>query len=78
MKLDALEHGVLLIEFTIKKRKHIMPHWVNARQSKHERRFKRQIARALGLEACEADRIRNFTDSHFLLYLRSRGKIANK
>ena len=47
MKIDCLEHGILVIEFTLEKKRHIMSHWVNARQTKYERQFKYQLARLI-------------------------------
>jgi hypothetical protein len=78
MKIELIEHGLLFIEFTFKKKRHIMGHWVNAKQTKHERQFKYQFARLMGLTFGEANRIRDFTNSHFLLYLRARDKLVKK
>lgn len=78
MRIEFIEHGIMFIEFTLKRKKHIMGHWVNARQTKDERQFKYQFARLMGLAVCESNRIRDFTDNHFLLYLKARDKLAKK
>lgn len=51
---------------------HIMPHWVNARQSNEERRKKYQDAVKNGVPTHIARCIRDWTNDHYKLFLDCR------
>ena len=45
--------------------------YVKERQGNKKRKLKYQIARNLGFNYTTAQRIRDFTDNHFILYIKS-------
>jgi len=59
------------------KRKKILPHWHKEKRSKKERRQIYQKLRKLGLTSYQAQRIRDWSDGHIELFLKSNGFLTD-